>query len=317
MKILANDGLSSKAISLLEQNNFEVLTIKVAQEQIANYINNNKIDILLVRSATKVGKEIIDGCPTLKAIGRGGIGLDNIDIEHAFSKGITIFHTPEAPVNAVAELAIAHLLSGARYLHDANRNMPLEGDTQFNQLKKVYSNGLEIKGKTLGIIGFGKIGKAVAKKALALGMKVIATGNTNETVSVEIEFYDNQKIAIPMETMSMNELLPQADFISIHVPSQDKYLFTKNEFQKMKHGVGIINCSRGEVINEVDLIDYLENKQISFAGLDVFQDEPTPAVQLLMHPDISLTPHIGGSTIETLDKISIELANQIITHFKK
>lgn len=317
MKILANDGLSSKAISLLEQNNFEVLTIKVAQEQIANYINNNEIDILLVRSATKVGKEIIDGCPTLKAIGRGGIGLDNIDIEHAFSKGITIFHTPEAPVNAVAELAIAHLLSGARYLHDANRNMPLEGDTQFNQLKKVYSNGLEIKGKTLGIIGFGKIGKAVAKKALALGMKVIATGNTNETVSVEIEFYDNQKIAIPVETMSMNELLPQADFISIHVPSQDKYLFTKNEFKKMKHGVGIINCSRGEVINEVDLIDYLENKQISFAGLDVFQDEPTPAVQLLMHPDISLTPHIGGSTIETLDKISIELANQIITHFKK
>lgn len=316
MKILANDGLSSKAISLLELNNFEVITTKVAQEQVANYINKNEIDILLVRSATKVSKEIIDNCPTLKAIGRGGIGLDNIDIESAFSKGLKIFNTPDASVNAVAELAIAHLLSGARYLHDANRNMPLEGDTQFNQLKKVYSNGLEIKDKTLGIIGFGRIGKAVAKKALGLGMKVIATGKKNESIPVEIEFYNNQKISIPVETMSMDELLPQADFISIHVPLQNDYLLSQNEFEKMKHGVGLINCSRGEVINEVDLINYLENKHISFAGLDVFQDEPTPAVQLLMHPDISLTPHIGGSTIETQEKISLELANQIITNFK-
>lgn len=316
MKILANDGLSTKAITLLEQNDFEVITTKVAQEQVGNYINKNEIDILLVRSATKVSKEIIENCPTLKAIGRGGIGLDNIDVEYASSKGITVFNTPEASVNAVAELTIAHLLSGARYLHDANRNMPLEGDTQFNQLKKVYSNGLEIKDKTLGIIGFGKIGKAVAKKALGLGMKVIATGNKNESVPVEIEFYNNQKITIPIEIMSMDELLPQADFISVHVPAQDNYLLTQNEFKKMKHGVGIINCSRGELINEIDLIDYLENKQISFAGLDVFQDEPTPAVQLLMHPDISLTPHIGGSTVETQEKISLELANQIITLFK-
>ncbi|WP_136666697.1 D-2-hydroxyacid dehydrogenase [Flavobacterium sp. H122] len=316
MKILANDGLSAKAITLLEQNDFEVITTKVAQEQVGNYINKNEIDILLVRSATKAGKELIENCPTLKAIGRGGIGLDNIDVEYAISKGITVFNTPEASVNAVAELAIAHLLSGARYLHDANRNMPLEGDTQFNQLKKVYSNGLEIKDKTLGIIGFGKIGKAVAKKALGLGMKVIATGNKNESAPVEIEFYNNQKIAIPVDIMSMEELLPQADFISIHVPAQNDYLLTQNEFKKMKHGVGMINCSRGELINEVDLIDYLENKQISFAGLDVFQDEPTPAVQLLMHPDISLTPHIGGSTIETQEKISLELANQIITLFK-
>lgn len=316
MKILTNDGLSGKAITILEQNNFEVITTKVAQEQVANYINKNEIDILLVRSATKVGTEIIDNCPTLKAIGRGGIGLDNIDVEAAALKGISVFNTPKASVNAVAELAIAHLLSGARYLHDANRNMPLEGDTQFNQLKKVYSNGLEIKDKTLGIIGFGRIGKAVAKKALGLGMKVIATGKKNESIPVEIEFYNNQKISIPVEIMSMDDLLPQADFISIHVPFQNDYLLSQKEFEKMKHGVGLINCSRGEVINEVDLINYLENKHISFAGLDVFQDEPTPAVQLLMHPDISLTPHIGGSTIETQEKISLELANQIITNFK-
>jgi D-3-phosphoglycerate dehydrogenase / 2-oxoglutarate reductase len=316
MKILANDGLSSKAISLLELNNFEVITTKVAQEQVVNYINKNEINILLVRSATKVSKEIIDNCPTLKAIGRGGIGLDNIDIESASIKGIKIFNTPDASVNAVAELAIAHLLSGARYLHDANRNMPLEGDSQFNQLKKVYSSGLEIKDKTLGIIGFGRIGKAVAKKALGLGMKVIATGKKNESIPVEIEFFNNQKISIPVEIMPMDELLPQADFISVHVSLQKDYLLSQNEFEKMKHGVGLINCSRGEIVNEVDLINYLENKHISFAGLDVFQDEPTPAVQLLMHPDISLTPHIGGSTIETQEKISLELANQIITNFK-
>lgn len=315
MKILANDGLAQNAIALLVQNGHEVLTTKVAQEQLANYIQKNEIEILIVRSATKVTKEIINACPSLKCIGRAGIGLDNIDVSTAQSKQISVFHTPEASVNAVAELTIGHLLSGARYLHDANRNMPLDGDTQFNQLKKAFSNGLELKGKMLGIIGFGKIGKAVAQKALALGMEVIATAKERRTEDIELTFFNQQSITLAINLLPLEELLPQADFISVHVPAQENYLLTQKEFEQMKHGVGIINTSRGEVINEVDLINYLENKKISFAGLDVFQDEPTPAVQLLMHADISLSPHIGGSTVESIERCSMELVERILTHF--
>ncbi|WP_428225422.1 D-2-hydroxyacid dehydrogenase [Flavobacterium sp.] len=315
MKILANDGLSANAISKLTENGHEVLTTKVAQEQLANYIQKNEIEILIVRSATKVTQEIIQACPTLKCIGRAGIGLDNIDLATAQSKGIAVFNTPDASVNAVAELAIGHLIAGARYLHDANRNMPLDGDTQFNQLKKVYSNGLELKDKKLGIIGFGKTGKAVAQKALALGMEVLATGKEKGIENVTLSFFNHQTLTLPVTLLPMEELLPQVDFISIHVPAQNEYLLTQKEFELMKHGVGIINTSRGEVINEVDLINYLENKKISFAGLDVFQDEPTPAVQLLMHPDISLSPHIGGATVESIERCSMELVERILNHF--
>ncbi|AEW85143.1 D-3-phosphoglycerate dehydrogenase [Flavobacterium columnare ATCC 49512] len=312
MKILANDGLSNQALLLLDNNRFEVLTTKVAQEQLSNYLNKNQIEILIVGNATKINQSIINTCPNLKIIGKLGLEMDNIIIDTNHPNTIKLLNTPNASVNAVAELAIGHLISGARYLHDSNRNMPLEGDTHFNQLKKVYSTGLELKGKTLGIIGFGKIGKAVAQKALALGMKVIATANERKQTSVEIEFYTGQKTTIPLDLMPLDDLLPLADFISLHIPPQEKYLLTATEFKRMKQGVGIINCSKGELINEVDLIEYLENKKISFAGLDVFQGEPNPAVQLLMHPDISLTPHIGGSTTETFENMSIEMAHKII-----
>ncbi|WP_163444677.1 NAD(P)-dependent oxidoreductase [Flavobacterium columnare] len=312
MKILANDGLSDQAILLLENNGFKVLTTKVAQEQLSNYLNKNQIDILLIRNATKINQSIINACPNLKVIGKLGIDTDNIITDPNHSNTIKILNTPNASVNAVAELAIGHLISGARYLHDSNRNMPLEGDTHFNQLKKVYSTGLELRGKTLGIIGFGKIGKAVAQKALGLGMKVIGTAKETKQVPVDIEFYSNQKITIHIDLMPLEDLLPLVDFISLHIPAQKNYLLTASEFKKMRQGVGIINCSKGELINEVDLIEYLENKKISFAGLDVFQGEPNPAVQLLMHPDISLSPHIGGTSAETLENMSIEIAHKII-----
>lgn len=316
MKILANDGISKSGIAHLENAGFEVITTKVAQEQVANYINTHQVAVLLVRSATKVRKDIIDACPSLKIIGRGGVGMDNIDVDYAISKDIQVINTPASSSNSVAELVFAHLFSGVRFLHDSNRNMPLEGDSNFDGLKKAYANGIELRGKTIGIIGFGRIGQAVAKMALGLGMKVIASDSFVGKAQIRVEFYNNQFIDLEIATEPVEELLKHSDFITLHVPSQDGYLISKKEFDIMKDGVGIINCSRGGIINEVDLVEALDSKKVAFAGLDVFQDEPTPAVQILMHPQISLTPHIGAATVEAQDRIGSELADQIITLLK-
>jgi len=316
MKILANDGISKSGIAHLENAGFEVITTKVAQEQVANYINTHQIAVLLVRSATKVRKDIIDACPSLKIIGRGGVGMDNIDVDYAISKDIQVINTPASSSNSVAELVFAHLFSGVRFLHDSNRNMPLEGDSNFDGLKKAYANGIELRGKTIGIIGFGRIGQAVAKMALGLGMKVIASDSFVGKAMIRVEFYNDQFIDLEIATEPVEELLKHSDFITLHVPSQDGYLISKKEFDVMRDGVGIINCSRGGIINEVDLIEALDSKKVAFAGLDVFQDEPTPAVQILMHPQISLTPHIGAATVEAQDRIGTELAEQIITLLK-
>jgi D-3-phosphoglycerate dehydrogenase / 2-oxoglutarate reductase len=316
MKILANDGISKSGIKHLEEAGFEVITTKVAQEQVANFINTNQVAVLLVRSATKVRKDIIDACPTLKIIGRGGVGMDNIDVDYAISKDIQVINTPASSSNSVAELVFAHLFSGVRFLHDSNRNMPLEGDTNFDGLKKAYANGVELRGKTLGIIGFGRIGQAVAKMALGLGMKVIASDSFVGKAMIRVEFYNDKFIDLEIATEPVEDLLKHSDFITLHVPSQKGYLISKAEFDIMKDGVGIINCSRGGIINEVDLVEALDNKKVSFAGLDVFMNEPAPAVQLLMHPNISMTPHIGAATGEAQDRIGIELAEQIITLLK-
>lgn len=316
MKILANDGISKSGIAHLENAGFEVITTKVAQEQVANYINTHQVAVLLVRSATKVRKDIIDACPSLKIIGRGGVGMDNIDVDYAISKDIQVINTPASSSNSVAELVFAHLFSGVRFLHDSNRNMPLEGDSNFDGLKKAYANGIELRGKTIGIIGFGRIGQAVAKMALGLGMKVIASDSFVGKAQIRVEFYNDQFIDLEIATEPVEELLKHSDFITLHVPSQDGYLISKKEFDVMRDGVGIINCSRGGIINEVDLVEALDSKKVAFAGLDVFQDEPTPAVQILMHPQISLTPHIGAATVEAQDRIGTELAEQIITLLK-
>jgi D-3-phosphoglycerate dehydrogenase len=316
MKILANDGISEQGIQLLENSGFEVITIKVAQEQVANYINKNNIAVLLVRSATKVKKELIDSCPSLKLIGRGGVGMDNIDVDYARQKGIHVINTPNASSESVAELVFAHLFSGIRYLTDSNRNMPLEGDTRFAELKRDYASGVELKGKTLGIVGFGRVGTAVAKMAIALGMKVLVNDKKDKTKDVTLDFFDGQKVTFTLSTTSLDEVLRQSDFITIHVPHQDDYLIGENEFDKMKDGVGIINTSRGGVLDEVALIANLDSGKVNFAGLDVFEDEPNPAIQVLMHPQISLTPHIGASTHQAQERISIELAEQIISILK-
>lgn len=316
MKILANDGISVAGQQHLEENGFEVITVKVAQNQIVNYINQHHIDALLVRSATQVGKEIIDACPSLKLIGRGGVGLDNIDIEHAKKKGIHVINTPASSANSVAELVFAHLLSGARFLHDANRNMPLDGDTQFDQLKKLYANGMELRGKTLGIIGFGRIGQAVARIAIGLGMNVLVYDPKVKEAEIELSFFDGRTISFMLQTIDKESVLKQADFITINSPIQQTYIVDKEEFELMKQGVGVINLARGGVVSEEALLEALDNGKVSFAGLDVFENEPTPSVRLLMHPNVSLTPHIGASTIEAQDRIGMELAEQIVELLK-
>ncbi|MDH3697222.1 MAG: D-2-hydroxyacid dehydrogenase [Flavobacteriaceae bacterium] len=316
MKILANDGISKLGIETLEAAGYEVLTTKVAQEQLINYINENNIEGLLVRSATHVRKEMIDACPELKIIGRGGVGMDNIDVEYAREKGLHVINTPAASSGSVAELVFAHLYGGARFLYDANRNMPLEGDSNFKKLKKSYAGGSELRGKTLGILGFGRIGQATARIALGSGMKVVFHDPFIEEATIELDFFDGQKISFHFENMSKQDVLKTADYLTLHVPAQKDYVIGQPEFNIMKHGVGLVNAARGGVVDEKALVAALESGKVSFAGLDVFESEPAPEVKILMHPNISLSPHIGASTEEAQDRIGLELAEQIIDLMK-
>ena len=316
MKVLANDGISKSGIKALEEGGFEVITTKVAQEQVANYINANNISVVLVRSATKVRQDIIDTCPGLKIIGRGGVGMDNIDVDYARSKNIHVINTPASSSESVAELVFAHLFTGVRFLQDANRNMPLEGDSNFDGLKKAYANGIELRGKTLGIIGFGRIGRAVAKIGLGMGMRVIASDKFVGNAEIKVDFYNGQFINVDIKTEPMEDILKHSDFITLHVPAQDGYVIGADEIDAMRNNVGIINCSRGGVIDEVALVEALDSGKVLFAGLDVFEEEPTPAIKVLMHPNISMTPHIGAATLEAQDRIGTELAEQIISLLK-
>lgn len=312
MKILANDGISKSGIAALEKGGFEVLTINVAQEQLEKFINDHQVTGLLVRSATQVRKELIDNCPSLKLIGRGGVGMDNIDVVYAKKKGLHVINTPASSSESVAELVFGHLFGGVRFLYDANRSMPLDGDSKFNQLKKTYSKGMELRGKTLGLLGFGRIGQATAKIALGVGMKVVYSDPFIESASVEVTFFDGRSLPFKFTSTSKEDVLRTADFITIHVPAQKEYVIGKKEFLLMKDGVGIINAARGGVLDEVALIDSLESGKVSFAGLDVFESEPSPEIRILMHPKISMTPHIGAATEEAQDRIGTELASQII-----
>jgi D-3-phosphoglycerate dehydrogenase len=313
MKILANDGVSQSGIDVLTEASFEVITTNVAQEQLINYINENKITVLLVRSATTARKELIDSCPGLKIIGRGGVGMDNIDVEYAREKGLSVINTPAASSSSVAELVFAHLFGGVRFLYDSNRNMPLEGESNFKGLKKAYAKGIELSGKTLGIIGFGRIGQEVAKIGLGVGMNVIATDKYMDVAEIEVSLFNGASLKVSIETTTMEHVLEQSDFISLHVPAQKDYVIGKKELGMMKDGSVIINAARGGVVDEVALVDALESNKLAFACLDTFENEPKPEVKLLMHPKISLTPHIGAATLEAQDRIGVELGEQIIS----
>jgi len=316
MKVLANDGISNSGIEKLLNNGIDIKNITVEQGQLIDYINKNEITVLLVRSATKVRKDIIDNCPGLIIIGRGGVGMDNIDVEYAIDKGIKVINTPAASSGSVAELVIAHLYTCARFLHISNRNMPLEGDSNFKKLKKAFAKGVELRGKTLGIIGFGRIGQDVAKIGLGIGMNVIYYDLHNDKVNLKLEFFDRQILNFKLEKSSFIEVLSKSDFITLHVPAQKEYVIGNKEFDLMKDGIGLINAARGGVVDEVALDKNISDGKVSFAALDTFENEPNPEIKLLMNPKISLTPHIGAATNEAQDRIGLELADQIIEILK-
>ena len=316
MKVLANDGISPLGEKILKEAGYTIETQNVAQDQLENYINTNNVDVVLVRSATTVRKELIDACPNLKGIGRGGVGMDNIDVDYARNNGRLVFNTPAASSQAVAELAIAHMMSMSRGLFDANRNMPTKGATDFKVLKKKYAKGIELRGKTLGVIGMGRIGQQTAKYALGMGMNVICSTPSMKSYTINVQV-GNQICSVNIESQDLDSLFAQSDFISLHVPAQanGKPVIGKSELEKMKDGVILINLARGGVINENDLIDALNSGKVRAAGLDVFDNEPTPSEAILAHNQISLTPHIGAATSEAQDRIGAELADYIIANF--
>ena len=317
-KVLVNDGISQAGIDALTAKGFNVVTEKVNQEDLITTINSENYEVLLVRSATTVRKDMIDACPNLKIIGRGGVGMDNIDVEYAGEKGINVINTPAASSSSVAELVFAHLFGMVRFLFDSNRQMPLSGDSDFKGLKKSYAGGRELAGKTLGIIGFGRIGKEVAKRAIGLGMNVMAHDKFVEEANITLEFFNGDKKSFTIETESIEEILKNSDFITLHIPKiGDKAVIGAEEIGMMKTGAGIINTARGGVVDETALMFALDKKKLAYAGLDVFDNEPNPSIHICMHNAISLTPHIGAATLEAQDRIGTELADQIATHFGK
>ena len=311
MKILANDGIDAGGKAALEAQGHVVETNFVPQDQLVNYITTNGVQGLLVRSATKVRKDIIDGCPELKFVGRGGVGIDNIDAAYAKERGLLVFNTPASSSQSVAELAMSMMFAASRFIYAAGGSMPSNGDSQFGDLKKIYSKGVELSGKTLVIVGLGRIGKSLAAYALGCGMKVVATDKTDKASSnIELNIA-NQSISIEIPHLPLHEALSNADFISLHVPKQPNgdAVIGKSELTLMKKSAVILNTSRGGVINEDDLLDALNNNLIQCACLDVFENEPNPRKDLLEHPRVIATPHIGASTAEAQERIGLEIAS--------
>lgn len=316
IRILANDGISDDGKLLMEEAGYEVITKKVPQNELCDVIGN--YDVLLVRSATKVTAEVISAGTNLKMIGRGGVGLDNIDVEFAESKGIIVFNTPAASSQAVAELAFGHMFNLARFMHQANRKMALNGTTTFDTLKKDYGSGIQLRGKSLGIIGFGRIGQEVARIGLALGMNVLPTDLMINEANIDINIFANEKVTmnIHVPTVPYKEVLAKSDFISLHIPfGGGKPLIGAEEIASMKKGVYLINTARGGAIDEAALLAALGSGQVAGAGLDVFENEPTPKAEILAHPNISLTPHIGAATLEAQANIGLEIADRLIAFF--
>lgn len=319
MKILANDGISKAGKIKLEANGFQVITDKIDQDKLAEGINAAGIEAVLVRSATQVRKAHIDACPGLKLIGRGGVGMDNIDVAYAREKGLYVINTPAASSQSVAELAMASLFAMARFTYDAYRAMPAKGVADFNALKKSYSKGLELSGKTLGIIGFGGIGQSLAQYALGCGMNVVYhTRSEQAGTNVKLNI-GGKSVDVMVPWVSQEALFASADYISLHVPKQANGapVLGAKEIAMLKDGVGLVNTSRGGSIDEDALMAALTNGKVKAAALDVFVGEPAPRADLLAHPKVLSTPHIGGSTEEAQDRIGEELADQIIALFKK
>ncbi len=315
MKILANDGISEEGKKALENAGYQVVTDKVNQEDLISAVNSENYEIVLVRSATTVRKEVIDACPGLKLIGRGGVGMDNIDVAYARENGRIVINTPASSSQSVAELVMGHFFAISRFLNDSYKNIE-SGD--FNTLKKNYGKGVELRGKTLGIIGFGRIGQSLASYALGCGMNVLAVDRVSKENDIPVSLGNENTVNVKINSSdSVEQLLPKCDFISIHIPKQNdgSAVLGEAEFSKMKKGVRLVNAARGGVIDEKALLKALDEGQVSYAALDVFENEPNPAKELLAHPKIACTPHIGAATLEAQDRIGLELANLIIQQF--
>lgn len=308
MKILVNEGITQGGVDILESKGFEVIITKVAQEQLENYINDNGIDAIIVKNNTQIQQELIDACPSLKLIASSG-NMNNIDTQYAIDQGLQIVNSKEGSANAIGELVFAHLSGLVRNLHQANREMPLEGDLNFKGLHKLYQ-GTELRSKTLGLIGINPSSLATAKIALGYGMKVIFSDPEIIDAAVELEFFDGQTLNFEFNSIPFDELLEETDFISVHLNS-DNFKLGEAEFKKVKEGTIIINCVHGGLVDEVALVAAIEKGQVSYAALDTFENEPNPEIQLLMHPNLSLSPNIAQATNEAQQKTSIELANQI------
>jgi D-3-phosphoglycerate dehydrogenase / 2-oxoglutarate reductase len=321
IKILANDGIDAAGKKIFDSAGFAVTTDKVAQENLGSMLNN--FDAILVRSATQVRKEHIDAAPNLKLIGRAGVGMDNIDVKYARDAGRVVVNTPAASSQSVAELVFAHLFTGVRYIHDSSRNLTAsENKETFDALKKKYSSGIELRGKTIGIIGAGQIGKSVAAMAVGLGMNVMFHRLNNEDVIVDLDFHPaigKSKVSVAFKCVSFTKILIESDFITMHVPFPKgaKPVIGKQELDLMKPGSAIVNTARGGVVSEMDLLEALNSGKLAFAGLDVFEGEPLIKKELREHPKMILTPHIGGSTKEAQERIGIELAEKVVEYFTK
>lgn len=295
IKILASDGMETAAVEKLRSLGYQVDEQFYEPDELAEQLKN--YDVLVVRSATKVRQPQIDAAAAagrLKLIIRGGVGVDNIDVAYAEEHGIKVRNTPAASSRSVAELALAHMFALARYLHIANHTM-----RQGEWNKKQYE-GVELGGKTLGIIGYGRIGQALGKLAQAIGMKVIAA---------------DPFVQAP-EVMPLDELLPQADFVSLHVPAAkgEPPLINAQTLNQMKDGAYLINTSRGALVDEDALLAALTSGKIAGAALDVYAEEPTKNTALCNNPRVSLTPHIGGSTQEAQARIGDEIVAHILEH---
>lgn len=299
MRVLANDGLPENSKETLVSLGFEIKEVRVALEQLVAYTQKNEIEVLLLQQGTTLNKSIIDDLRHLKAIVFAGVLVNLELIDYIKSNGITVIWAEESLANATAEMAIAHLFSGARLLQEANRNMPLEGDTTFKSLQHAYSSGVELSGKTLGIIGMNLAGQFLAQKALGLGMHVVYTDSVTQHIKAEFELPNGLVFPVEMDAIPMDEVLEQAHFISIHTKYFQRYIVNKASFEKAKNLIGIINCAYPEAINEVDLVEQIDKEAILFAGLDRFEEEPHPAIQVLMQPAFSLSPNIATATHES------------------
>ena len=310
MKILANDGISASGVNALEAAGFEVILDKVEQDNLIDFINEEKIVGVLVRSATTVRKNVVDACPSLKLIGRGGVGMDNIDVSYAREKGLKVINIPGASSQSVAELVMGHLFAVSRFLNASYKNMETGA---FAKLKKSYAKGVELRGKTIGIIGFGRIGQSLASYALGAGMKVIAIDQYTETATISLNIGDKAVDVQITPTNDLASVIGDLDYISLHVPKQadGSAVIQMTEFEMMKKGVRIVNAARGGVINEADLKEAISKGIVAAAALDVFENEPNPDTTLTSHENIGCTPHIGAATVEAQDRIGTELADQI------